>query len=366
MIDAKTLAGKDGLYPDDIAEILANADPEKRAVLMRIGRAVVDHYRYDQAMKWLDDLYREHGTAREGRAGLFYGQPGVGKSTILKRFASMRAGPFETAKGTVRPVVLVEVPSNPNEINLFDALLTALGCEHLCVGKAEERKRAVVEQVKAQHVHMIILDEFTHVIEDKTEKFQKKAVRHLKSMLSEGACQFVFAGTEELTSIHEVYGQIRRRDAGDFYLTPFNWADEADRDEWCAILASIAGEALEGEKEEDVEEGILAIPPSPPISGLKQAHKLHKATGGNISSLMKLLFRATAIAYDEGDEALVDGVFAEAFEFARRGSKDDNPFGLPRRKPRKPRLSELPEGFENELTGVRKGERRDRDSFSKR
>ncbi len=63
----------------------------------------------------------------------------------------MRAGPFETAKGTVRPVVLVEVPSNPNEINLFDALLTALGCEHLCVGKAEERESGrVVEQVKAQ------------------------------------------------------------------------------------------------------------------------------------------------------------------------------------------------------------------------
>ncbi len=37
---------------------------------------------------------------------------------------------------------------------------------------------------------MIILDEFTHVIEDKTEN-QKKAVRHLKSMLSEGTCQFV-------------------------------------------------------------------------------------------------------------------------------------------------------------------------------
>lgn len=78
-------------------------------------------------MKWLDDLSSEHGTAREGRAGLLYGMPGVGKSTILKRFALKRAGPSETAQDSVHPVVLIEVPSNPNEINLFDEFLKAMG-----------------------------------------------------------------------------------------------------------------------------------------------------------------------------------------------------------------------------------------------
>lgn len=37
MIDAKSLVGEDGLYPDDIAEILANADPVKKAMLLRTG-----------------------------------------------------------------------------------------------------------------------------------------------------------------------------------------------------------------------------------------------------------------------------------------------------------------------------------------
>lgn len=356
MIDAKSLAGKDGLYPDDIAEILANADPVKKAMLLRIGKAVVDHDRHDRATKWLDDLYSEHGTAREGRAGLLYGKPGVGKSTILKRFASKRAGPFETSKGSVRPVVLIEVPSSPNEINLFDALLRGMGCDHLCVGKAEERKLAVVEQIRAQHVHMIILDEFTHVIEDKTEKFTKKAVRHLKSMLNDGACQVVFAGTEELVSLHDLYGQIKRRDDGDFIITPFDWEDHDDRAEWCTILDALG---------DDEESRILTILPSSPLGEEKRARKLHKATAGNISSLMKLLFRATAIAYDEGDKELTDGVFADAFEFGRRGGKADNPFGRPRRKPRKPTISEMPPGFDTEMTGLSKGKRQDRDSFSK-
>jgi hypothetical protein len=81
---------------------------------------------------------------------------------------------------------------------------------------------------------------------------------------------------------------------------------------------------------------------------------------------MKLLFRATAIAYDEGEIELTDAVFAGAFEFMRRGSKVENPFGRPLRRPRKPTLSELPPDAETELTGLRNGNRQDRDSFSKR
>lgn len=351
MVDAKTLVGKDGLYPDDIAEILANANPEKRAMLIKIGKAVINHDRYDRAMDWLNDLYEEYGTGRETSAGLLYGMPGVGKSTVLRKFAAKRAGPFETANGTVRPVVLIEVPANPKESSLFDAFLRALGVEHLCVGDVDDRKAAVETQLKAQHVHIVILDEATHVIEDRTEKFTKKAVRQLKEMLNKGTCQVVFAGTEELTGLHDVYDQIMRRDEGDFHLTPFDWKDEDDRAEWSDIL--------------DVVESVLTIPPSPPLSDGGRARKLHLATGGNINSLMKLLFRATAIAYDTGDEELTDPVFAEAFEFRRRGSKNDNPFGRPRRKPRKPTVSEMPPGFDTEMTGLSKGKRQDRDSFSK-
>ncbi len=118
-------------------------------------------------------------------------------------------------------------------------------------------------------------------------------------------------------------------------------------------------------KEEDVEEGILAIPPSPPISGLKPAHKLHKATGGTNSSLMKSC-SARPHRLRRGRRGACRRGLREAFEFARRGSKADNPFGPPAQEAEEATTLELPEGFENELTGVRKGERQDRDSFSKR
>jgi hypothetical protein len=353
MIDAKSLVGKDGLYPDDIAETLANADPEKKSMLLKIGKAVVDHDRYDKAMTWLNDIYSEHGTGRESSVGLLYGEPGVGKSTVLRMFAAKRAGPFETSQGSRRPVVLVEVPANPKETHLFDAFLIALGAEHLCVGDAEDRKRAVETQLRLQHVHLAILDEFTHVIEDRSEYFTKKAVRQLKGLINGGTCQFVFAGTNKLVGLHSVYKQINRRTDGDFLLTCFGWDDEDDREEWIGVLETI--------------EDALTIPASPALTDEVRARNLHKATKGNINNLMKLLFRATAIAYDEGDTELTDVVFADAVEFRRRGDgKLVNPFGRSRRRVRKPTLSEMPPDAETEMTGLRKGNRQDRDSFSKR
>ncbi|TXM73744.1 AAA family ATPase [Methylobacterium sp. WL69] len=352
MIDAKTLAGPDGLYPDDIAEILANADPVKKKMLRRIGRAVVDHDRHVRGTKWLEDMFSEHGTGLESAAGLFYGEPGVGKSTVLRKFSAGRAGPFETPGGSRRPVLLVEIPANPNEITLFDSFLRALGAEHLCEGKGDDRKLSVVKQLKLQHVQMIVMDEFTHLIEDRTENFTKKAIRHLKEMLNQGTCQIVFAGTTDLIKIHEFYGQMGRRDVGDFIMTKFDWNDADDQVEWCELLAVIAE--------------VLGIPPSPKLDDPTRAKKLHRATDGNIDNLMKLLFRATAIAYDDGEPALTDQVFAEAFEFRRRASTKENPFGLPKRRRRKLTLSEAPAAPENEFSGLRKGARKPNDSFSKK
>lgn len=349
MTDFDNLRGPDGLFPADIARIIDNADPEKTRMLARIGKAVIDHDRYLSAMEWLEDVYSEYDASREATCGILHGEPGVGKSTILRKFVDSRGGPFETSKGTVRPVIRVVTPSNPTPGQIFDTLLAALGAAPFCVGSPSDRKAAVIRQLQLQSVRLVIFDEFTHVVEDRSEKFTKKAAREIKEFLSEKLCQVVFAGTEELDRLHQLYPQIKRRSGGDFLLTPFDWEEPRDRAEWKDVV--------------ELVDDTMLLKPQMALAEDRMAKKLHQASAGNLDNLMKLLFRATALAYDEGDKQIAQDILASAFERMRRGSKADNPFGTPRLRNRRPRLVDPVE--DQELSSLSKRPRADRDSFAK-
>lgn len=349
MINFENLKGSDGHYPDDIADIISCADLNKKQILTKVGKMVVEHRRYREGNAWLEDILCESGTGLEATSGLLFGEPGVGKSTLLRKFVRRMGGPFETASGTKRPVVRVVTPPKPTEERLIKAMLDAFGVPELGIGKIQDMKHVVVRQIQAQGVKLIIFDEFTHIVEDRSEKFTKTAAREIKFLLSEGHCQFAFAGTPQLEKIHELYVQFKRRSGGDFELTPFDWDNEDDREEWSDIL-NVIHDALPIEPYDQLGDGRLPL-------------LLHMATNGNLDNLIKLLFRATSIAYDDGDDALQMDVLAEAFERMRRGSSQDNPFGDKRKRLVKPRM--IVEDDDDEITGLRNMPRQTRDSFSR-
>ncbi len=330
-----------GYYPDDITDILASANPEKKAILTRVARIVIEGDRFVQAMEWLEEVLLESGTGHEATMGLLYGAPGVGKSTVLRRFTKKYGGALETRSGTKRVVIRVVTPSNPNLGTILDAILDALGAEAVKGGKNPDKKAAVVAQLARQGVKVAVFDEFTHIIEDKSEKFAKNVARELKEMLSEGRCQCVFAGTPEIQGIHTLYNQFRRRSGGDLFMPAFNPADDDDVEEWIEAL--------------DVINDVLPIEPARRLSDTKRAMELLTASEGIMDHIMKLLFRATALAYDEGSKKLTDQHLADAFERLRRGDgKSANPFGKPSRRRVRPTASQADEAdLEDGWTNLR-------------
>ncbi|KKB08798.1 TniB family NTP-binding protein [Devosia chinhatensis] len=321
MLNLELLKNIDGMYPDDIAKILTTQDPEKKRILTVIGTKVIEYSQYNEAWDWLEDVLNEAGTGMEATAGLLYGPSGVGKTTVLRQFVGHYGGPFKTPSGIKRPVVRVSTPANPTLPNMLKAMVLALGAEEASSDNVTDLKSVLLRQMSQQQVKLLIFDEFTHVVEDRTERFASKAVRGLKELLGENICQCVFAGTEQLASLHDIYKQFRRRSGGDLPMLPFDWNDAGDKKEWTEIMEGLQGE--------------LPLPCASPLGDAAMAKKMHLATDGLLDHVMKLLFRATSYAYDDGKEAVDDPSLSSAFEVLRRGDRRRaNPFGPSSRRRR--------------------------------
>jgi len=336
---------ENGHYPPEIASLLMGADKVELSRLAQVGKMVIEHSQYVRAWEWLTDMFLESDTGREATSGLFYGVPGAGKTTILRRFAKKFGGPFPTRDGAIRPVIRVSTPANPNLVNLLQAILIALEAEGLINNDAADMRLSVLRQLTAQQVRMIIFDEFTHIVEDRSEKFAAKTMRGLKELLSEKHCQVVFAGTEDLIKIHKLYGQMRRRSVGDMQLTAFSWESDDDQAEWMAMM--------------DLIQGHLLLKVSPPLGTDAIGRKMNQASGGIMDNVMKLLFRATSFAHRDGGKTISMGHLSMAFERLRRGDMESvNPFGKPMLRRPKPRLAET---HDEETNLSKRKNKRDRD-----
>lgn len=331
----------EGYYPDDITDMMANADPVKKEMLRSVARMIVEGERFHLAMDWLEDCLLESGVGHEATTGLLFGPPGVGKSTALRRFMKKYGTPMETRSGTKRTVARVVTPSNPNFGNFLDAMLNGLGAGAVLGGKIADKKIAVKTQIERQGIKLIMFDEFTHVIEDKSHTFAKNVAREVKEMLSEGRCQCVLAGTLDLQSLHAIYPQFRRRSGGDHYIAPFSSQEPEDVVEWIEAMDAL-------------HEG-LPLRSAIRLGERKMALDLLQASNGVMDNVMKLLFRATSFAYDEGESKIGMQHFADAFQRMRRGDdKTNNPFGNPTKQAARLRLENMDDDeLDDSLTNLR-------------
>lgn len=356
----------DGSFPDKVADMVTITDPLKRKVVARIANTVIPHHRYLNAWRWLEEAATLSGAGMEDQSGILCGDPGVGKTTLLRQFVSQRAGPFVLADGSeIRPVVRVVTPSNTSKRSLFDATLDELGASDLATGTDNTRKLVLRRQLEVQQVRLMIFDEFTHVVEDRTQHFTRMMAREVKEILSEGRCACIFAGTRELRRLNDLYAQLRRRSFGDVELTPFEWDEGEDSEEWTTILQNLP-RAMLIKPELALHEGVTPM-------------LIHQATDGLLDTLMKFLARASMHAYDRHREGAPETPLEEmsltgvdlwwAFEALRRGSNAPNPFERhrPKRRPAADIYVQPYEPFdpEEEASGLSGGPRKNPETFNK-
>jgi len=118
----------------------------------------------DSVRRMLYDLL-EHPPRTRMPCLLVFGQTGMGKSHIVERFAEENPGGFDDKRGVSSiPVVAVQLPPEPTEIEFYGEILEKLGAGFAStsdVRRARQLTRRLMGEVGAR---MLILDEINHML----------------------------------------------------------------------------------------------------------------------------------------------------------------------------------------------------------
>jgi predicted AAA+ superfamily ATPase len=241
------------------------------------------------------------------------GETGVGKTTLIEAYE--REYPrVETEDGTDVRVLTAAIPVPATVKSLSTTLLENIGDPVADRGTIINQTSRLKKLIKACGVELIILDEFQHVIDRDSTKVLATVADWLKTLLNETGVPIVLIGMPSSTVILDANPQLRRRFTARQRLEPFYWRGDGNADEFRKLLKLIDSK--------------LPLRQRSNLADVEMAYRFYCATGGFISSVMKLVRRGTALAIDEGTEKLLPDVLARVYDECLSADVPDmkNPF----------------------------------------
>ena len=127
---------------------------------------------------------------------LLYGDTGMGKTKIVRKFERQNPPIFNQATGvTHRPVVVAQVPPEPVERDLYRELLAALQAPALAGGPVAREKDVCRSLLRTVGARMIILDEVNGMLAG-TFRQQRVFLNALRFLTNDLKAPLVCAGTD--------------------------------------------------------------------------------------------------------------------------------------------------------------------------
>lgn len=241
-------------------------------------------------------------TSGEPQCMALEGPTGVGKSTLVTTYAETFPR-YETATRIKVPVFYLETPSPVTVKGMAARMLEALGDPAAHRGPLwSMNSRLIYYLSQACSVRLVILDDFHHLIDQRTHRILETVSDWLKVLIKETGVPFLVVGTEgQVRQILQANDQLSRLFAVRESLTPFPW-DDTDYEVVKSFAAFI----------QYVEQS-LALPFSDEVPRQELLRRLHYATAGVVGHLMNLLHWATALARRQGATTLTLATLSQAF-----------------------------------------------------
>lgn len=246
-------------------EVLAKS-PQERIDWFVADERWVEYDKAKEVLARIGDLVRHPRIARMPSL-LIVGESNSGKSSLLER-AKKANEPEDTGDGLVVPVVCTSAPSGPDEVRLFNNILSSLHIPHRPNDGFRTKQPLVYGTLTDLKVRALLIDEIHNSLSGPTTK-QKQYLNTLRLLSHDLKISIIAAGTREAARALAVDPQLANRFDP---ITLPQWKCDVN---WQRLIVSF--------------ERLLPLPAPSNLGAAQAATKLHELTEGWIGELKKLL-----------------------------------------------------------------------------
>lgn len=292
---------------------LAMLDDDRLKRIRKVEQIFVMYPRLAELMDLIAESHELSKVTAEPQCMFLTGGTGVGKTSLIEQYLDRYQRADEPERLRV-PVFHAEIPAKATIKGVATALLDSLGDPAPDRGSTVSQGQRLAHLMEQCGVELIILDEFQHLIDNKTQRVVQDVSDWIKSLINRTKVPMILIGMPESEVILEANPQLKRRFMIRKRLAPFSWTTEDDRIEFRRFLAQIE-KKLPFNLASRLVEIDLALP-------------IYIVSLGTAANVMTLIKQASRFAIQDGGDKLDSEHFARAYEriFIDGDEFPQNPF----------------------------------------
>lgn len=273
--------------------------------ILKAKRAFVSTPTVQKILCYMDRCRDLSDLDSEPTCMMVYGASGVGKTTVIKKYLNQNRRDSEVG-GDIIPVLHIELPDNAKPVDAARELLVEMG-DPLALYETDLARltKRLTELIPAVGVKLIIIDEFQHLVEERSNRVLTKVGNWLKMILNKTKCPIVIFGMPYSKVVLQANSQLHGRFAIQFEMRPFSY--QGGKGVFKTFLEYL-DKALPFEE----------------LAGLANDNlqkKLYAFSQGNMRSLRNLIYQASIEAIDNQHVTITE----EDFVFASKLTSGDKP-----------------------------------------
>ncbi|MPW29671.1 AAA family ATPase [Agarivorans sp. B2Z047] len=286
----------------------------REARISKAKRAFVSTPNVTKILSYMDRCRDVSDFESEPTCMMVFGASGVGKTTVIKKYLSRNRRDSE-AGGDVVPVLHIELPDNAKPVDAARELLLEMG-DPLALYETDLARltKRLTDLIPVVGVKLLIIDEFQHLVEERSNRVLTQVGNWLKMILNKTKCPIVLFGMPYSRVVLQANSQLHGRFPIQFELRPFSY--QGGKGVFKTFLSHL-DRALPFKKEAGLANDELQ-------------KKLYAFSQGNMRSLRNLIYHASieAINNEQDMIAYQDLVFASELTRGDKPIKWKNPFNV--------------------------------------